>query len=427
MIRVLNRPSQSALKRILGLRRVSSGPEEALVREIIRQVEKRGDRALFAYTRRFDGAALGRKNLRIGRAELVSRARLCDPGLKKSIRLAIRNIRRFHEKQKTVDFTFSPEKGVHLGQRSLPVENVAIYVPGGHHPLFSSALMTVVPAQAAGVPRLAVCTPPRRQGLDPALAYCLLSLNVREIYRMGGAQAVAALALGTESVDAVDKIVGPGNLFVSLAKKLLFGVVDIDMIAGPSEICVIADKGAPAAFIARDLLSQSEHGSGLESSMLLTTDRHLAENVRREVLALLADEPAGSPVRRALSRHGFIAVMKSLDQCAETANLIAPEHLEIMTRSPRRLLPKIRNAGAVFLGKYSCESLGDYFAGPSHVLPTHGSARFFSPLSAYDFMKRTSVIEYGKEAAGKAASHVARMARGEGLPFHAQAALIRKG
>jgi histidinol dehydrogenase len=305
------------------------------------------------------------------------------------------------------------------------VDSTAIYVPGGFFPLFSTVLMTAIPAQAAGVRRIAVATPPRKSGLDPAMAYCFLKLGLTEIYRMGGAQAIAAFALGTKSVPKVDKIVGPGNNYVSLAKKLLYGVIDIDMIAGPSEILVIADGSAKPAFIARDLLSQSEHGSGSESSVLLTTDAKLARAVQSEIASLVKSESDSSPIRRALSNYGLIMVLKNLAECVAIANRIAPEHIEIMTRHPRNVLKEVRNAGAAFIGGYACEPVGDYFAGPSHVLPTNGTARFFSPLSVYHFLKRMSVIEYDDRALKGAGDKIIRMAEKEGLKYHAEAVRVR--
>jgi len=425
MIKIVRGAGAPELKSILSRGDVRFDQEEKAVRAVISRIRKEGDKALFAFTKRFDGVTLSPASLRIGKTEIRARAKKCDHALRKAIDAAIANIRQYHSRQEAPDFAFSPSRGVLLNQRTLPVDSAAIYVPGGFHPLFSTVLMTVIPAQVAGVRRIAIATPPRKGGLDPAMAYCFLKLNLTEIYRMGGAQAVAAFAIGTKSVPKVDKIVGPGNNYVSLAKKLLYGIIDIDMIAGPSEILVIADGSARPAFIARDLLSQSEHGSGSESSVLLTTDAKLAKAVQAEVASLIKNEPAKSSICRALSSYGLIMVLKNLDECVKVANRIAPEHIEIMTRNPRQVLKGVRNAGAAFLGSYTCEPVGDYFAGPSHVLPTNGTARFFSPLSVYHFLKRMSVMEYDRPALKHAGDKIIRMADKEGLSYHAEAVKIR--
>ncbi len=425
MIKIVVGLKSKDLDNILSRGNIRFDAEEHTVNKIISQIRKEGDKALFAFTKKFDHVSLTTASICIGNKELETRAGMCDASLKKAIDSAIKNVRQYHLKQKIDDFSFSPSKGVRLSQRTLPLESVAVYIPGGFFSLFSSVIMTVIPAQCSGVKRVVIATPPRKDGLDSAMAYCFIKLGLHEIYRMGGAQAIAALAMGTKSVNKVDKIVGPGNNYVNLAKKLLFGIIDIDMIAGPSEILIIADSSANPSFIARDLLSQSEHGSGSESSVLLTTDMSLARAVKSEITNLIKDEPADSAKRRALSSYGLIMVLKTIDECITTANKIAPEHLEIMTQNPGKVLAGIRNAGAIFLGKYTCESVGDYYAGPSHVLPTNGTARFFSPLSAYHFLKRTSIIEYNDSAIKAAGSDIIRMAEKEGLEFHAEAVKIR--
>jgi histidinol dehydrogenase len=424
MIRIAKGTASAHLKRILSRGDIRFDQEEKAVRTIIDAVAKKGDAALFGFARKFDRVVLTTRNIRLTQAEIDKAAKGCEPRLRKAIDEAAKNIRRYHEKQPLADFTFSPSKGVRLRQRTLAIDSLGLYIPGGAAPLFSTILMTAIPAQVAGVRRIAIATP-CRDGLHPAMAYCFQLLGLTEIYRMGGAQAIAALALGTRSVPAVDKIAGPGNLYVSLAKKLLYGRVDIDMIAGPSEILVIADNTASPAFIARDLLSQSEHGSGKESSVLLTTSSKLAYAVRDEIARLVKSEPASSPIRKALEAYGLILILKNIDECVTLANRIAPEHLEIMVKKPESVLKSIRCAGAVFLGSNTCEPVGDYFAGPSHVLPTNGTARFYSPLSVYHFIKRMSVIEYSRDALKSCGEKIIRMANEEGLRYHAEAVRIR--
>ncbi|MFH0918766.1 MAG: histidinol dehydrogenase [Fibrobacterota bacterium] len=424
MIRIVKGARSAHINRILSRGDIHFEKEETAVRNILVAVEKKGDAALFACAKKFDGLNISARNIRLTRAETETAADRCEGSLRKAIDAAANNIRAYHQKQVLGDFTFSPATGVKLRQRTVALGSIGLYVPGGAAPLFSTVLMTAIPAQVAGVQRIAVTTP-CRGGLNPAMAYCFRLLGLTEIYRLGGAHAVAALALGTRSVPKVDKIAGPGNLYVSLAKRLLYGRVDIDMIAGPSEILIIADKSANPAFIARDLLSQSEHGSGRESSILLTTDIRLAASVKQEVERLMQDTPKQGPLRRALDAYGLIVILKNLRECVDLANRIAPEHLEIMTEKPEALLNGIRCAGAVFLGPYTCESVGDYFAGPSHVLPTNGTARFYSPLSVYHFVKRMSVIEYNADALKSCGEKIIRMAEEEGLRFHAEAVRAR--
>ncbi len=413
-----------AISSILDRRAQKFTNEEAATRLIIEQVRKKGDSALFALAKKLDSVSLNKANIKISVREIDMAAANCSAKVKKAIAASILNIRRYHKKQKNGDFSFSPANGIRLAQRSLPVESVGLYIPGGVTPLFSTVLMTAVPAQVAGVKRIVVATPCRK-GLDPSVAFSLKALNITEVYRIGGAQAVAALALGTRSVAPVDKIVGPGNIYVSLAKKILFGTIDIDMIAGPSEILVIADNTANSQYVTNDLLSQSEHGTGKESSILLTTSAKVATEVSKNIKTVTNKISKQNGFYRAISNFGLILVLKSIDECVRVANLIAPEHLEIATKDPHKILPLIRNAGAVFLGHYTCESVGDYYAGPSHVLPTNGTARFRSPLSTYDFMKRMSVIEYSKSALQKASTAIITMAEAEGLSYHAEAVKTR--
>ena len=421
---LLINPKSDALKSILERGKVDYPIEEKRVRDIIARIEKKGDNALFEATRRFDKIRLTIKTVRISQTELKQQATKCPKPLQKAIRQAIENIRLFHQKQLPTGYEIK-RHGIRLAQQVLPLDSVGLYIPGGSAPLFSTILMTAIPAQIAGVKRIAAVTPPSHFGLHPAMAYAFSRLGITEVYRLGGAQAIAALALGTASVPRVDKIVGPGNLYVSLAKKILFGRTDIDMIAGPSEICIIADKEAPSAFVARDLLSQAEHGTGRESAVLLTDSPILAEAVVRELNRIVPDTKAAAPLRQALQTYGLIAVLPSLSACADFSNKMAPEHLELMVRQPRLLLKKIKHAGSVFLGDWTCESLGDYFAGPNHVLPTHSTARFFSPLGVYHFIKRMNVTEYDRNAFMASGKAVAAMAEAEGLFFHADAAHIR--
>jgi histidinol dehydrogenase len=415
---------KNAIKKILDRRLVRFDKEEVVVRNVIDEVRKKRDKALFSYAKKFDNIKLSKANVRLSKGDISLAAAKCNPALKKAINNAAVNIRRYHEKQLKGDFSFSPSKGVTLAQRTLPVSALGLYIPGGMAPLFSTILMTAIPAQVAGVERIAVATP-CRGGLNPAMAYCFKLLNLTEVYRIGGAQAIAAFAFGTESIKAVDKVAGPGNIFVSLAKKILYGTIDIDMIAGPSEVLVIADDSAKPSVIVRDLLSQSEHGTGKESSVLLTTSTKIAKAVSEELNSLLKTEKQNAGLVKAIKEYGLILVLKTLEECAAVANEIAPEHLELSVKNPRKLLPLIKNAGAVFLGHNTCESVGDYYAGPSHVLPTNGTARFFSPLSTYHFLKRMSVIEYDGDALKSAAPDIIAMAEAEGLHYHAEAVRSR--
>lgn len=425
MIPIIRNPSQARLDRL----RLGSDPASDVKRKIalgiIRDIEKGGDRALFRLTRRFDRYPLNAKNIRISEIELGNQSRLCPEPLKKAIRIAARNIRSFHARQISKGYALKPGNGIHLAQKVMPLESVGLYIPGGFSPLFSTILMTVIPAQLAGVRRIVAVTPPKKAGLHPAMAFTFRFLGIKEIYRVGGAQAIAALAIGTKSIQKVDKIAGPGSRYVAAAKKELFGRVNIDMDAGPSEICIIADRDADPSFVARDLLSQAEHGTGDECVTLFTDSSILAAQVQAEVASLVRRVSRGHGLHRVLANRSLIAIWDSIPVCLDRANGLAPEHLELMVRDPFAALKKVRHAGSVFLGAWSCESLGDYFAGPNHVLPTGGTARFSSPVGVYDFVKRMNVLSYDRAALEKAAGPVARMAEAEGLPFHAEAARFR--
>jgi len=390
------------------------------VSDILARVRTEGHAAVLDYARRFDGL---KGNLRVTPAELHKTAERCAKPVRTAIRKAIANVRRFHQKQRETSWQFKGPHGETLGQIIRPLDRVGIYVPGGAGVYPSTLIMNAVPAQVAGVPEIAMVSPCAR-GLDPAVAFAAVELGITEVYKTGGAQAVAMLAYGTAKVKRVDKITGPGNVYAALAKKDVFGLVDIDMIAGPSEILVMFDETADPDWVAADLLSQAEHGSGYEAVIGVTTSLQAARWVAECVRAQAADSLKREVVEQVLERFGRLFVVPDWTLGADLANLLAPEHLEIITKSPRALLPSIRNAGAIFLGPYSSEPVGDYFAGPNHVLPTNGSARFFSPLGVYDFYKRTSLIEYTAKAMQREGPAIATLADAEGFFHHAAA--VRK-
>ena len=385
---------------------------------IIRAVKNQGDRALLRYTRRFDGHG----KLRIRPAERKKYAARADKNAVKALQTSARRIRKFHEHQKEKSWVVK-EDGIRLGQIIRPIERVGIYVPGGKASYPSTVLMNVIPAQVAGVGEIAVAVPTPGGVANPVVMAALELLGVDEVYSIGGAQAVAALAYGTESVRKVDKITGPGNIYVATAKRMVFGSVDIDMIAGPSEILIIADSSAVPALVAADLLSQAEHDE-LASSVLLTDSEALAGAVQKELGLQLRALKRKEIAKRSLKNFGAAIVVKNMKEAVGLANRIAPEHLEVMTRAPRRLLPEIRNAGAVFLGKWSPEALGDYSAGPNHTLPTGSTARFSSALGVYDFIKRTSLVEFNRAGFLSIARTVQTLAETEGLDAHAES--VRK-
>lgn len=403
------------------------GNELETVREIIDRVRTEGDKALLEYAELFDGVAVSPDRLKVTREEIDAAYAQVDSAFLEALREAAANIRAYHEKQlKTSWFDVKPD-GTTLGQLVRPLNRVGVYVPGGKAAYPSSVLMNIIPAVTAGVKQIAMATPPAtggREGIDPYILVAAAEAGVSEVYRAGGAQAIAALAYGTETIPAVDKIVGPGNVYVALAKRLVYGAVDIDSIAGPSEIAVIADEGANAAYIAADLLSQAEHDE-MASAVLLTPSRALAEAVQAEVERQLAELPRRDIAAASIARHGAAIVTASLEEAAAISNRLAPEHLELMVADPLGFLGAIENAGAIFLGPYSAEAVGDYFAGPNHVLPTSGTARFFSPLGVDTFLKRSSVIAYSREALLRDGEHIMTLARREGLEGHAQAVAVR--
>ncbi len=401
--------------------------DDALVSEvsaIIRDVRTRGDAALLDYTARFDGVHLRATELRVPEDTLHRSALRVDSFVLESLREAIRNVRAFHEHQREESWAITPAEGVMLGQRISPIARAGLYVPGGTAAYPSSVVMNVVPAQVAGVRRILVTTPPRTLAENPAVAAALVELNVTDVYAVGGAQAIAALAYGTETVPRVDKITGPGNKYVAAAKKLVFGAVGIDSIAGPSEVVIIADDSARADFVAADLLAQAEHAEDA-SAILLTTSEDLARQTAAEVRRRSASLPRRAIVEQSLARYGAIVLVNGVDEACAIANDLAPEHLELMTNDDEGVANQIREAGAIFFGPNTPEAVGDYFAGPNHVLPTGGAARFSSALGVYDFVKRTSLLRYSGEAIKRSARKIAALAAVEGLDAHARSALIR--
>ncbi|MCI9011813.1 histidinol dehydrogenase [uncultured Oscillibacter sp.] len=396
----------------------------AAVDEIIWEVRRRGDEALRDYTRRFDGAEI--QDLWVSAEEFDAARRAVDPYFLETLKEAAENIRRFHERQRHNDFVLTDRSGIVMGQRWTPIEKVGVCVPRSPEAFPSTILMNIIPAQIAGVQDIVLVTPPRPDGsVSPEALMAAELAEVTEVFKIGGAQAVAALAYGTETVPQVDKIVGPGGVFVATAKRKVFGRVAIDMIAGPSEILVLADGKSNPKWVAADLLSQAEHDV-LSSAVLVTDSRELAISVQAEVEAQLESLPRKDIARRSIADNGKIIVTDSLDKAVEAANRIAPEHLELCVDEPFALLPRIKNAGSVFLGRSTPEALGDYFAGPNHTLPTSGTARFSSPLGVDDFMKRSSFLSYDQAALNACGDRIADFARREGLEGHARSAESRK-
>ena len=394
------------------------------VGSIISEVRRRGDAALIDYAARFDGFVMQPSELRIGEEELRRIAANVDARVLEALREAISNVRRFHEHERQESWEIETAYGVRLGQRITPIERVGLYVPGGTASYSSSVVMNVVPAQVAGVKRIVVATPPRSLRENPAVAAACLQLGLSEVYAVGGAQAIAALAYGTETVRRVDKITGPGNRYVAAAKKLVFGTVGIDSIAGPSEVAIIADDTARAEFVAADLLAQAEHAEDA-CAILVTTSAQLAHDVAAEVSRQAESLPRRAVVEKSLVQYGAVLLVNDLDEACAIVNSLAPEHLEIVTRDDEAVAARILHAGAIFFGPYSPEVVGDYFAGPNHVLPTAGAARFSSALGVYDFVKRTSVLRYSREALRQSADKIATLAKAEGLDAHARSAVIR--
>lgn len=401
------------------------GAYEAQVAQILEEVREKGDEALFAYTERFDGAKLSGETVLVTEEEIREAYQKVPEQLVAVIRRALKNIEDYHAKQKQYSWFDSKPDGTILGQKVTPLKRVGVYVPGGKAAYPSSVLMNILPAKVAGVEEILMVTPPGKDGkVTPTTLVAAHEAGATAIYKAGGAQAVAALAYGTESIPKVDKIVGPGNIYVALAKKAVYGHVSIDAIAGPSEILVIADETAEPRYVAADLLSQAEHDE-LASAILITTSQELAEAVSGEVDQFLTVLSRAEIIRKSLDNYGYILVADTMDEAVEIANEIASEHLEIQTRNPYEVMTKIRNAGAIFLGPYASEPLGDYFAGPNHVLPTNGTAKFFSPLSVDDFIKKSSIIAYSREALQAVHEDIEIFAKAEGLTAHANSIHVR--
>lgn len=398
---------------------------EASVQEILDKVRKERDAAVFSYTEKFDGVKIHAENILVTEQEIQEAYAQVDAGLLRIIRKALKNIESYHQKQMQYSWFDSKPDGTMLGQKVTALQRVGVYVPGGKAVYPSSVLMNIMPAKVAGVEEIIMVTPPGRDGkVNPTTLVAAKEAGADAVYKVGGAQAVAALAFGTESIPKVDKIVGPGNIYVALAKKAVYGHVSIDSIAGPSEILVLADDTANPRYVAADLLSQAEHDE-LASAILVTTSSSLAEKVSEETEKFIQKLSRGGIIQKSLDNYGHILVADTLEEAIDAANEIASEHLEIMTADPYQVMTKIRNAGAIFIGEYSSEPLGDYFAGPNHILPTNGTAKFFSPLSVDDFLKKSSIIAYSKEALKEIHTDIEQFAEAEQLTAHANSIRVR--
>lgn len=424
-IRLTEENKRNLLRELLKRSPGQYGAYEETVAAVVENVKKNGDAALFAYTEQFDRCRLDASTVRVTQEEIEEAYTKADAGFVEVMKKSAANIRAFHEKQRRTGWFETREDGTIMGMKILPIAVAGIYAPGGKAAYPSSVLMNVIPAKVAGVERVILCTPPGPDGrVNPGTLVAAHIGGVDEVYKAGGAQAIAAMAFGTESIPRVDKITGPGNIFVALAKKACFGYVGIDSIAGPSEILVIADETANPRYVAADLLSQAEHDE-LASAILITTSQTLAEAVNRQIEDFLPKLSRQEIIRASLDNYGYILLADSLEEAAAAANEIASEHLEILTKNPFDLMTKIRNAGAIFLGEYSSEPLGDYFAGPNHVLPTNGTARFFSPLNVDDFLKKTSIISWSGPALQAVHEDVECFARQEGLTAHENSIRVR--
>ena len=403
----------------------SYGKYEMAVAQILDKVKQEKDQALFGYTKEFDKADITAENIKVTEEEIKEAYEQVDPSLLAVIRKALVNIRTYHEKQRQNSWFTSSENGTMLGQKVTPLYRVGVYVPGGKAVYPSSVLMNIVPAKVAGVPNIVMCTPPGRDGkVYPTTLVAAREAGADVIYKVGGAQAVAAMAFGTESIPKVDKIVGPGNIFVALAKKAVYGHVSIDSVAGPSEILVLADDTANPHYVAADLLSQAEHDE-MASAILITTSTELAKKVQSEIEGYLKVLSRREIIEKSLENFGYILIAEDMDEAIEAANEIASEHLEIVTANAFEVMMKIRNAGAIFIGEYSSEPLGDYFAGPNHVLPTNGTSKFFSALSVDDFIKKSSIVYYSREALKEIHKDIVQFATAEQLTAHANSIAVR--
>lgn len=424
-MRILNKTEEIKAFQLLLKKRATASDSPAgvmgIVKKILSDVHKNGNRAVIGYTQKFDSLRI--KDLRIKPAEIIRYANKADKKIIKALELSAKRIRTFHEMQKEESWHFTEGRTI-LGQIVRPLDRVGVYVPGGKASYPSSVLMNVIPAQVAGVNEIALCVPTPRGEANPFVMAAIKMLGVREIYRIGGAQAIGAMAYGTETIKKVDKIAGPGNIYVAMAKRMVFGEVDIDMIAGPSEILVIADKKADPVFVAADLLSQAEHDE-LASSILITDSKALASAVQKELSRQLLELKRKGIARKSLNSYGAVIIVKNLLAAAKLANEIAPEHLEIMTDKPHSILSLIKNAGAIFLGRWTPEPIGDYMAGPNHTLPTGGTSRFFSPLGVYDFVKRSSLLSFSREGFMELAKPVMAISGVEGLDAHGNTVRVR--
>ena len=425
IVTLTNETKDNILENLLKRSPNSYGEYEGQVAEIIENVRKNKDSAIFEYSEKFDHADINAGNILVSEEEVKEAYEKVDAKLLEVMRKSLVNIRAYHEKQKQNSWFQSEENGAILGQKVTPIEKVGVYVPGGKAVYPSSVLMNVVPAKVAGVDEIIMTTPPGKDGkVNPSTLVAAKEAGVDKIYKVGGAQAIAALAFGTESVPKVDKIVGPGNIYVALAKKAVFGHVSIDSIAGPSEILVLADDTATPRYVAADLLSQAEHDE-MASAILVTTSKKLAEEVSKEVDKFTEELSRKEIIQKSLDNFGYILVADTMDEAIATANEIAPEHLEIITENPFETMTKIKNAGAIFLGEYSSEPLGDYFAGPNHVLPTNGTAKFFSALGVDAFVKKSSIISYSREALEPVYKDIVQFAECEQLTAHANSIRVR--
>ena len=425
IVKLTNETKKNILEQLLKRSPDSYQGFEARVDAIIQNVKKNGDEAVFGYTKQFDGVEITAANVRVTPDEIAEAYEKVDKTLLDVIRKSLVNIRSYHEKQKKYSWFDSTENGTMLGQKVTPLGIVGLYVPGGKAVYPSSVLMNVVPARVAGVGRIVVTTPPGKDGKIPSSTLVAAhEAGVDEIYKVGGAQAIAALAFGTQSIPKADKITGPGNIYVALAKKAVYGHVSIDSVAGPSEILVLADETATPRYVAADLFSQAEHDE-MASAILVTTSEELAQKVSEEIEGFLKTLSRAEIIRKSLDQYGYILLADTMEEAIETANEIASEHLEIITKDAFDVMTKIRNAGAIFIGEYSSEPLGDYFAGPNHVLPTNGTAKFFSPLSVDDFIKKSSIVYYSKAALEPIYKDIVAFAEAEQLTAHANSIRVR--
>ena len=424
-VRLTKESTKDILENLLKRSPNNYGKFEATVADILAKVKKKGDEALFSYTKEFDKVEVTPETIRVTEEEIEEAYKAVDASLLEVIRKALVNIRSYHEKQRQNSWFTSTENGTMLGQKITPLNRVGVYVPGGKAVYPSSVLMNIVPAKVAGVPHIVMTTPPGKDGrVNPSTLVAAKEAGADEIYKVGGAQAIGALAYGTASIPKVDKIVGPGNIFVALAKKAVYGHVSIDSIAGPSEILVLADETANAHYVAADLLSQAEHDE-MASAILITTSTELAQNVEKEIEGYLKVLSRKEIIEKSLENFGYILIAEDMDEAIEAANEIASEHMEIVTKNAFEVMMKVRNAGAIFIGEYSSEPLGDYFAGPNHVLPTNGTAKFFSALSVDDFIKKSSIVYYSKSALRDIHKDIIQFATSEQLTAHANSIAVR--